>query len=66
MHTTNCAIRATWRTVSGLLRTALSAITVEDLKREEESTFMWLSDDGRAPAAAAFPVSAGRESEGKS
>ena len=66
VHTTNCAIRATWRTVSGLLRAALSAITVEDLKREEESTFMWLADDARAPTAAASLVSAGRESEGKS
>jgi len=51
VHTTDCAIRATWRSISGLLRTALSAITVEDLQREEAKTFMWLADDTLAPAA---------------
>ncbi|RMD83450.1 MAG: Rrf2 family transcriptional regulator [Candidatus Dadabacteria bacterium] len=59
VHTTNCAIRATWRTISSLLKAALSAITVEDLKREEESTLNLLSRD---PAVAAATL-AGTERE---
>jgi len=41
-HSTNCSIRALWRNVNGILETALSAITLADLSRDEGSTRAWL------------------------
>lgn len=42
MHSTDCSIRALWRNVNGILKTALSAITVADLTRNEGATGAWL------------------------
>ena len=43
IHTTDCSLRSLWRGVSGLLRNALSAISVADLLNGSEATFGWLS-----------------------
>lgn len=37
-HSTNCSLRAVWRGLDGLVRTALSAITLEDLRHGERPT----------------------------
>jgi Rrf2 family protein len=56
-HSTDCSIRALWRNVNGLLKTALSAITLADLSRDEGSTRAWLlssvarADEARQEAA---------------
>jgi Rrf2 family protein len=56
-HSTNCSIRALWRNVNGILETALSAITLADLSRDEGSTRAWLlssvarADEARREAA---------------
>jgi Rrf2 family protein len=57
MHSTDCSIRALWRNVNGILKTALSAITVADLMRNEGATGAWLlrsmtTDTSPSPAAA--------------
>ncbi len=41
-HSTDCSIRALWRNMNGILKTALSAITLADLTRDESSTGAWL------------------------
>ena len=41
-HSTDCSIRALWRNMNGILTTALSAITLADLSRDEGSTRAWL------------------------
>lgn len=42
IHTTDCSIRALWRSVNGILKAALSAITLADLSRDEGATGAWL------------------------
>lgn len=37
MHSTDCSIRALWRNVNGILKTALSAITLADLTQSEHA-----------------------------
>lgn len=55
-HSTDCSIRALWRNVNGILKTALSGITLADLARDEGSTRAWLlssiatADQSRAAA----------------
>jgi Rrf2 family protein len=46
VHTTDCSIRALWRTVGGLLHTALSAVTLAQLKNGEQSTLALLAAGG--------------------
>lgn len=41
-HTFDCSIRALWRNVNDILKTALSAITLADLSRDEGATHAWL------------------------
>lgn len=67
MHSTDCSIRALWRSINGLLHTALSAVSVADLARNEGAlgamllrasveagaTRQALSPATHAPAAAA-------------
>jgi len=48
VHSTGCSIRALWRSVSELLRHALSGVTVKDLQRPESEAFTWLSLGGLA------------------
>jgi Rrf2 family protein len=43
VHSTDCSIRALWRNVGGLLRAALSSVTLENLKNGEQKTLTWLS-----------------------
>ncbi|HYD46907.1 MAG TPA: Rrf2 family transcriptional regulator, partial [Terriglobales bacterium] len=57
-HTTNCSVRALWRNINGILQSALSAITLADLRRDESSTVAWLAREletgsQRVPMAAA-------------
>ncbi|HYC55195.1 MAG TPA: Rrf2 family transcriptional regulator [Candidatus Binatia bacterium] len=42
-HTTDCSVRAVWRNINQILQTALSAITLADLRRDEKSTIAWLT-----------------------
>jgi Rrf2 family protein len=58
VHTPNCSIRGVWRSLSTLLRAALSGITIEDLKRGEHITADRLGRDWLRgqPAAVAAPV----------
>jgi Rrf2 family iron-sulfur cluster assembly transcriptional regulator len=42
IHSTDCSIRALWRNVNGILKTALSAISISDLTRDEGSINAWL------------------------
>lgn len=37
-HSTNCSLRAVWRGLDGIIRTALSSITLEDLRNGERPT----------------------------
>lgn len=53
VHNTNCSIRTLWKGVGGLVRTALSAVTLEDLGKGDYSTFDWLAAVGGQPAAPA-------------
>jgi Rrf2 family iron-sulfur cluster assembly transcriptional regulator len=48
VHSTGCSIRALWRSVSELLRHALSGVTVKDLQRPESEAFTWLNLGGLA------------------
>lgn len=41
-HSTDCSIRALWRNINGILKEALSAITLADLCRDEGATRAWL------------------------
>lgn len=38
----DCSIRALWRNLNGILKSALSAITLADLTRDEGATHAWL------------------------
>jgi len=60
VHAPNCSIRGVWRSLNGLLRVALSGITIEDLTRGEVFSAQrlaadWLragSEQGVAPVGA--------------
>ncbi|HEY2776147.1 MAG TPA: Rrf2 family transcriptional regulator [Candidatus Binatia bacterium] len=54
MHSTDCSIRALWRNVNGILKTALSAISLTDLSRNEGMLHAWLARDTSAPRAASL------------
>jgi Rrf2 family iron-sulfur cluster assembly transcriptional regulator len=41
--TTDCSIRALWRGINSMLRSALSGITLADLMRGSETLFAWLA-----------------------
>lgn len=43
VHTTDCSIRALWRGINTMLRSALSGITLADLMRGSENLFAWLA-----------------------
>ncbi len=61
VHSTNCSIRALWRSMGGLLQTALSAVTLEHLQRGEQQTFAWLSEAGVGGTGAAASTNATAE-----
>jgi Rrf2 family protein len=59
-HSTNCSLRAVWRGLDGLVRTALSAITLDDLRHGERPT-EWITQArfaGQAPDFVAKPEGA--------
>ncbi|HYB98618.1 MAG TPA: Rrf2 family transcriptional regulator [Candidatus Limnocylindrales bacterium] len=62
-HTTDCSVRAVWRNVNNILQTALSAISLADLRRDERSTVAWLTRElagaGRAESSSAPAVGNG-------
>ena len=41
-HSTDCSIRALWRNLNGILKSALSVISLADLSRDEVATGTWL------------------------
>lgn len=43
VHSTDCSIRALWRGINTMLRSALSGITLADLMRGSENLFAWLA-----------------------
>jgi Rrf2 family protein len=53
VHSPSCSIRGVWRSLNGLLRVALSGITIEDLTRGERYTAERVSGELRAANAAA-------------
>lgn len=71
-HSTDCSIRALWRNVNGLLKGALSAITISDLSRSETNTRDWLlrsnvaAETGRREASSVPPVRGGADLAGRS
>jgi Rrf2 family protein len=52
VRSTDCALRALWRTLKRDLKRTLQAITLDDLRRDERTMTVWL-DDG-SPAGRAF------------
>ncbi len=61
-NSTDCSIRALWRNVNGILKTALTAITLADLSRDEGATRAWLlrsmlATESPGPAVAALSSS---------
>ena len=50
VHATDCSIRALWRKVENTLKTALNAVSLEDLRQDETSMVSWL-DTQAAPRA---------------
>ena len=52
VRTTDCSLRALWRTVQTALRETLEGITLDDLCRDERSMKVWLD-----------PTRAGRDRE---
>jgi Rrf2 family protein len=50
VHATDCSIRALWRKVESTLKTALNAVSLEDLRQNETSMVTWL-DTQIAPQA---------------
>jgi len=47
VHTPGCSIRSLWTSLNGLLRSALSTITVEDLKGDQQAAFSWIAEMAR-------------------
>ena len=45
VRTTDCSLRALWRTVQSSLRETLEAISLADLRRDERSMAVWLDAD---------------------
>jgi Rrf2 family protein len=43
IHSTNCSVRALWRTVEDTVRGVLSKITLADLQKPEAAMLIWLS-----------------------
>lgn len=41
-HHSNCSLRALWRSVNGILKASLSAISLADLSQDEAKTGTWL------------------------
>jgi len=48
VHAPGCSIRSVWSTLNGLLREAMSSITVEDLKGEAKAELRWITAMARA------------------
>lgn len=44
VHTTNCSVRALWRSVEGAVRDVLSRITLADLARGEHDFAVWVDE----------------------
>ncbi len=69
VHTPQCSIRVVWRSLNGLLRVAMSGITLEDLRRGEQATAARLrareSDESAEFAAEVARVSAGPRNRGE-
>jgi Rrf2 family protein len=42
IHATDCAVRALWQKLQGVLREALGTISLDDLRRDERSMVTWL------------------------
>ena len=60
-HSTDCSIRALWRNMNGILKTALSAISLADLTGNEGAVGAWLlrpGAPGADPGAFARPAAA--------
>jgi len=53
VHSPSCSIRSVWRDLNNLLRTALSSVTIEDLKAGEQSSLAWLAGVARGDEMAA-------------
>lgn len=50
VHLTDCSVRALWRKVENTLKTALNAVSLENLQQDETSVATWL-DTHVAPQA---------------
>jgi len=48
----DCSLRPLWRTLQHTIRSTLSAITLEDLRRDERAMTLWLEDG--SPVSDAF------------
>ena len=44
VHTTNCSIRAVWRSVEGAVRGVLERVTLADLVRPERDLIAWIAE----------------------
>jgi Rrf2 family protein len=53
VHSGDCSIRPVWRQISGLLRTALSAVTLDDLRKGELATLMTFAQGSSAGLSSA-------------
>jgi Rrf2 family protein len=49
VHAADCAIRALWRKLEGLLRHTLEHVSLEDLRRDEGSLTSWLDSVNPPP-----------------
>jgi Rrf2 family protein len=49
IHSTNCSVRALWRTVEDAVRSVLGKITLADLQKPEAAMLLWLSGDAHRP-----------------
>ncbi len=59
IHTTNCSVRALWRSVEGAVRDVLARITLADLGRGEHDFAVWVNEVS-APGTDAPEASGGR------
>jgi Rrf2 family protein len=55
IHSTNCSVRALWRTVEHSVRGVLDRITLADLHKPEPDMVVWLSDPSAARATPPSP-----------
>jgi len=58
VHSGDCSIRPVWREISGLLRAALSAVTLDDLRHGELATLMRFAQESSVDVATAHGRSA--------